>query len=231
METAADLTEIGLDMDPAGEQEDEEARVEGGHQDEELEILNPHQYNINKEMDKQGSIFRKIDLPSKGDMHKACWKLDKYQQITLELFIRYARDIMKAEKGNKAPQQILLVVSGGAGSGKSTVIESLEAWLTYILSGHEVGQSGYSTDQPILLKCAFTGAAAVNIGGNTLNRTFGLDFSGKHTSLKDKERDFKRELFSKVIIASFTFECIFILRSNLSSLTNFQWCLRRCYFK
>ena len=138
---------------------------------------------------------------------------------------------MKAEKGNKVPQQILLVVSGGAGSGKSTLIESLETWMTYILSGHEVGESGHSTDQPILVKCAFTGAAADNIGGNTLTRTFGLSYDGKHTSLGDRERDAKRELFSKVRIASFLFECVFILRSNLSSLMNFQCCLRRCSTK
>ena len=54
------------------------------------------------------------------------------------------------------------------------------------------------TDQPLIVKCAFTGTAADNIGGNTLTKTFGLSYDGKHTSLTDSQRDVKRGLFSKV---------------------------------
>ena len=43
------------------------------------------------------------------------------------------------------------MVSGGAGSGKSTVIESVEEWVNYILSGLECGESGHNTDQPLLV--------------------------------------------------------------------------------
>ena len=88
LDTPADLTEIGLDIDPTGEQENEDARGEGDHQDEELEVLNPNQYNITKEVDKQGSLFRKIVLPPKEEMHKKFSNLDKYQQMTAELCIR-----------------------------------------------------------------------------------------------------------------------------------------------
>ena len=172
LETRADLTEIGLDMDPTGEQDDEEARDEGDHQDKEMEVLNPNQYNISKEVEKGGSIFRKVELPAKAEMHKKMQRLDKNQQRVVEICIRNARDIVKAEKGNRPPEPILLVVSGGAGSGKSTVIESVEEWVNYILSGLECGESGHTTDQPLLVKCAFTGAAADNIGGNTLTRCY-----------------------------------------------------------
>ena len=54
------------------------------------------------------------------------------------------------------------------------------------------------TDQPLVVKCAFTGSAADNIGGNTISKTFNLSFDGKHTSLSDRERDYRRGLFSKV---------------------------------
>ena len=170
LETRADLTEIGLDMDPAGEQDEEEARDEGDHQDKEMEVLNPNQYNISKEVEKGGSIFRNVELPTKAQMYQKVQRLDKNQQRVVEICIRNARDTVKAEKGNKPPEPILLVVSGGAGSGKSTVIESVEEWVNYILSGLECGESGHATDQPLLVKCAYTGAAADNIGGNTLNR-------------------------------------------------------------
>ena len=66
------------------------------------------------------------------------------------------------------------------------------------MSGAETGDSGHTTDQPLIVKCAFTGAAADNIGGNTLTKTFGLSYDGKHTSLTDSQRDGRRGLFSKV---------------------------------
>ena len=87
---------------------------------------------------------------------------------------------------------------GGAGAGKSRIIDSITDWVNYIMSGAETGDSGHSTDQPLIVKCAFTGAAADNIGGNTLTKTFGLSYDGKHTSLIDSQRDARRGLFSKV---------------------------------
>ena len=111
LETAADLTEIGIDMDPAGEQDDAEASEEGSHRDEELEHLDPNLYALNKEV-QESSLFRKLELPPKSDMYKDMQKLDKYQAITVYNIIRHCRDLVKAEKGNKAPEQLLLVVSG-----------------------------------------------------------------------------------------------------------------------
>ena len=111
LETAADLTEIGIDMDPAGEQDDAEASEEGSHRDEELEHLDPNLYALNKE-GQESSLFRKLELPPKSDMYKDMQKLDKYQAITVYNIIRHCRDLVKAEKGNKAPEQLLLVVSG-----------------------------------------------------------------------------------------------------------------------
>ena len=93
---------------------------------------------------------------------------------------------------------IILWPLGGAGAGKSRIIDSFTDWVNYICSGAETGDSGHLTDQPLVVKCAFTGSAADNIGGNTISKTFGLSFDGKHTSLTDRERDYRRGLFSKV---------------------------------
>ena len=111
LETPADLAEIGIDMDPAGEQDDAEASEEGSHYDEDLENLNPNLYALNKEV-QESSLFRKLELPPKSDMYKDMQTLDKYQAITAYNVIRHCRDLVKAEKGNKSPEQILLVVSG-----------------------------------------------------------------------------------------------------------------------
>ena len=111
LETSADLAEIGITLDPAGEQDDAEASEEGSHQDEDLENLNPNLYALNKEV-QESSLFRKLELPPKQTMFQDMKQLDKYQAITVYNVIRHCRDLVKAERGNKSPEQILLVVSG-----------------------------------------------------------------------------------------------------------------------
>ena len=111
LETSADLAEIGITLDPAGEQDDAEASEEGSHQDEDLENLNPNLYALNKEV-QESSLFRKLELPPKCTMYQDMKQLDKYQAITVYNVIRHCRDLVKAERGNKSPEQILLVVSG-----------------------------------------------------------------------------------------------------------------------
>ena len=111
LETSADLAEIGITLDPAGEQDDAEASEEGSHQDEDLENLNPNLYALNKEV-QESSLFRKLELPPKSNMYQQQQQLDKYQAITVYNVIRHCRDLVKAERGNKSPEQILLVVSG-----------------------------------------------------------------------------------------------------------------------
>ena len=111
LETSADLAEIGITLDPAGEQDDAEASEEGSHQDEDLENLNPNLYALNKEV-QESSLFRKLELPPKSRLYQDMQQLDKYQAITVYNVIRHCRDLVKAERGNKSPEQTLLVVSG-----------------------------------------------------------------------------------------------------------------------
>ena len=72
--------------------------------------------------------------------------------------------------------------------GKSTVIDLVTKWVTSILQ-----KSGDSPDQPYVLKTAFTGTAASNIGGGTLTSTFGFSFGNQHQGMKDRERDAKKQ--------------------------------------
>merc|ERR1712081_27611 len=53
-------------------------------------------------------------------------------------------------------------------------------------------QEGNDVECPCVLKTAFTGCAASNIGGQTLHGAFGFSFDNKFYSLSDKSRDQKR---------------------------------------
>ena len=79
------------------------------------------------------------------------------------------------------------MVHGGAGAGKSKVIDVIAPWMQKILQ-----QEGNDIDCPCVIKAAFTGTAASNVEGQTLHGSFGFSFDNKHYSLNDKSRDQKR---------------------------------------
>ena len=69
------------------------------------------------------------------------------------------KTLVKARKPENAlPKPLLVMVHGGAGAGKSTVINVVASWFQKILQ-----QEGDSIDQPYVLKTSFTGCAAANI--------------------------------------------------------------------
>ena len=91
----------------------------------------------------------------------------------------------------------LLVVQGGAGSGKSSVIECMSQHMEKILRS-----PGDNPNHPYILKCAFTGTAAANIKGTTLHSAFSFAFGNEFHSLSDNVRDERRTEFEnlKVVI-------------------------------
>ena len=116
-------------------------------------------------------------------------RLDKWQRKVVDIGIGYAREIRKFYNGfDSVPSGRKLIVTGGAGAGKSTVIECLAQWVHRILA-----KPGDDPNSPYVLKTAFTGAAAALIEGLTVHKGLGFDVSNKHTSLNDKQREVKRE--------------------------------------
>ena len=103
--------------------------------------------------------------------------------------VNFARNIVKASKSGtcflKAP---LLIIQGGAGTGKSTVIDALSQQMERILR-----KSGDNPTHPYIIKCTFTGTAAANISGQTMHSSFSFNFGNDFLSLGDKSRDEKRK--------------------------------------
>ena len=67
------------------------------------------------------------------------------------------------------------------GTGKSKLINDISDTVDYILRHN----TETHPEKPIVLKTAFTGIAASNIGGNTLNKPFGIDFTSHFVSMND----------------------------------------------
>ena len=71
---------------------------------------------------------------------------------------------MSQQRKNLPPSSLNVIVHGGAGTGKSTVINILKQWCHLILQ-----QPGDDPDYPYVIVAAPTGTAAANVRGQTLH--------------------------------------------------------------
>jgi hypothetical protein len=155
-----DLEEVAAMLDPEKEQEimEDDEEEEEDHPD--YLHINPDQVEYeSKEDSKRKRVFRAIEIPSNQTRLEEARKLDKMQRYVLSEGIKYAKGIVKAKKGkNKKPNPPHMMVHGGAGSGKSSVIKPLAEWIQDILQ-----EQGDDPNSPRVVLSSFTGAASANI--------------------------------------------------------------------
>ena len=198
VDEALKTQQIACDIDPQGEQENIDSELEGQILHPDYQHLNPEELNIQMEERKNEKRFRAIEVDERNILAEKTRNLDFYQRMVVEKGIRFARNIVKSRKiKNMAPAAFNTIVLGGAGSGKSTVINVLKQWLHLILK-----REGDNPDNPYVVVLAPTGTAAANVRGQTLHSALGFNFGNKHYSLSDKKRDETRNLLKnlKVII-------------------------------
>ena len=110
--------------------------------------------------------------------------------MVLKRVLDYCRDVVMSRNAGivscVAPP--LMVIHGGAGTGKSTLINNISLWVQKLLT-----KAGDDTDCPYLLRLAPTGMAASNIEGQTLHTALKFKFGNKYESLSDKTRDALRD--------------------------------------
>ena len=184
------MNEIGEDLDPENEQDISECLFEEQQLHPDFEHLDPRKIKeLNTENVRKEKLFKKIEIGNIEELRELSIKMDKYQKVILEIAIRYARYKVKALKQkNKRPIPTLLMVHGGAGSGKSTVISVLARWCHHILQ-----KPGDDPDCPYIVISAFTGSAACNVNGQTLHSLFSFNFGSEFITLSEKIREEKRK--------------------------------------
>ena len=184
MKNDVDVQEIGEEIDAGKEQNDIDCDLEGIEDDEKYIHLDTEGL---KELNfpTSGNWFRKLELMDIKELEQQTCRLDEWQRKVIDVGLKFVKGLKKMSYSQK-PENV--VVIGGAGSGKSTVIECLAQWCQrYLL------KSGDDPNSPYILKAATTGAASTLIEGTTVHSCLGFDFSSKHTSLSDKKREAKKE--------------------------------------
>ena len=140
----------------------------------------------------------RIDISNLDMLYQSAGQLAPEQRIVFNRMIEYCKGLRKSFNSPKVPRPKppLIKVHGGAGSGKSKLINDIANWSEFFLRPI----FPENPDQPIIIKVAPTGKAASLIGGMTLHSAFHFKFSNEYLSLADKLRDTMRKDLSKLRI-------------------------------
>ena len=183
------LSNIGDEIDPTKEQEEEEDRAEGVRDHPDLGHTDPTDF-VEDGQSENDNTFRRIELQPDSELFSKLRTLDIDQRHVVDVMYNYARQyqLAKKHKHNPWPTPPLLMVHGGAGTGKSHVIECVSQ-----LQEKVFRTPGDNPNHPYILKLAFTGNAASIINGQTIHSAFQFPFGDNHVTLKDKVRDMRRK--------------------------------------
>ena len=170
---------IGDVLDPEMEQEIvecDEFDENNVHQD--FSHLDPDQLEVNSNFAAICKTFRRIEIKRPDEILREARILDEFQKKGLNIIVNYVQNILISRKGKLPyPTGPLLMVNGGAGSGKSTLISTISQYAHYMLR-----RDGDDPNCPIVLLGAYTGAAASNIKGQTLHTLFSFNFGAGYMS-------------------------------------------------
>ena len=188
-------------MDPEFAQDQYDCEIEGYTQHVDFVFKDPLDLDYNEG---QKQTFRAIDLYDWDALEVLTNSLDEDQRIVLDIGVDYAKAVVKSRYANgPVVEPELLVIQGGAGTGKSTLIDVLSQHMEHIFRA-----PGDNPEHPYIVKAAFTGTAAANIRGQTLHFAFSFSFGNQFFSLSDKTREERRnqlENLQVVIIDEFSF--------------------------
>ncbi|XP_066911966.1 uncharacterized protein [Clytia hemisphaerica] len=116
--------------------------------------------------------------------YNMCSNFNEKQQNFFNYIFKYVMTLKLAEKNNslEKPDPFRILLSGGAGVGKSFLVKALTEQLRKILK--EPGQN--CDTHPSVLVTASTGKAAASIDGTTLHSVLKLPIYGKGTYIINK---------------------------------------------
>ena len=185
-EIVANIDEIENALDAEGAQDNADC---GPEEIEEGDGFVAHNIeNIPKESPPPNSdnLFKRIEVDDDETLRTKTRSLDNDQLFVVEEIIDYCKKYRRARVDkNDIPPPLYRKIIGSAGTGKSFVINIVAQWCEKILRS-----PGDNIDQPYVVRAAFMGGAAANIGGQTLHSAFKLPLGCSISTMKNqKTRD------------------------------------------
>ena len=188
---------VGNTLDGEGEQDFDDGEDFGPEEAESYLGLHPDDFEEPANRGSNESTFNAPPLINMEVLLESTRQLVDEQMVTLNMIVEFCRTIVKAKRNPSLIQVIppRMVVHGGAGTGKSTLIRVISQWVQIILQA-----PGDDINCPYLIRAAPTGMAAANIEGLTLHSAFKLNFGNSYISLSDKNRDLFRNIYNNLQI-------------------------------
>ena len=187
METAHNVkSTIGDNLDPQNEQDKLECEAIGLEDNPEFSAKDFDDIDI--ETQTEPGPFKTVVVRPDEDLFPLIRRMDQDQRMVVDVALKFIKRILISRKRPTKFTAPRLIVQGGAGAGKSSVIHIVVQLMEKFLR-----QPGDNLDKPYVLPLSFTGTAAANIDGMTLHSAFNFPFSNEFLSLPDKLRDQKRD--------------------------------------
>ena len=190
---------IGDQLDPEDVMDNEELEAEGISEAGEFAVRDPGIMPTDgSSSNPPKEIFRRIDISNKIAMRRSARQLDKEQRLPFDEMMKFCKQTRQswANPANRMPKPPLLKIHGGAGCGKSKLIQDISTWSEHWLRV----DSNRDPSHPHVIKVAPTGRAARVINGLTIHTAFSMNFGNAHYSLADHKRDIRRTQLSEVKI-------------------------------
>ena len=128
------VQEIGDLYDAQHAQEELDCQEEEIMEHPDFAHLNPNDLELLETNGSRPPSMIIIETGSIDELIEKSRGYDKYQRKVVEMAIRYARGIVKSRSGKERfPNALQLMVHGGAGSGKSTVIDGVAKWIQSVI--------------------------------------------------------------------------------------------------
>ena len=184
-EIVANIDDIENALDAEGAQDNADC---GSDEIEEADGFVAHDIgNIPKDSSNSNSnsdnIFKRIEIDDDETLRVKTRSLDDDQLFVVEEIIDYCKKYRRARVDNiEIPPPLFRKIVGCAGTGKSFVINIAAQWCEKLLRS-----SGDNIDQPYVVRAAFMGGAAANIGGQTLHSAFKLPLTYSISAMKNQK--------------------------------------------
>ena len=195
-------THMGDTLDPQSVVENEEDEEQGLTEDEDhvgrfpTEAL--QKLGEPNSAESKG-VFKMIPIPKDDSecekMRAAAMSLDDDQMTVLNIFVKQVKQERASSPGNRPPP-IFLIMHGGAGCGKSYVVNTVATVCEYWFRIQNPEMDDYL--KPAVLKVAPTGKAATGIDGMTLHSAFNLPWGNQNNCLSDNVRQIKEMALSNL---------------------------------
>ena len=149
---------------------------------------------IEPNRNRKGHVYRPISCNDRDELLQIARRLIPEQRVLFDELYQFAKNSIHLDDASEQYwRQKLLILHGGAGSGKSHLIRAVSAWAEKLLR-----QPNHHPNRPRVLLTGPTGMASTLIGGATIHSSLSFKFGTSASPLSDEKMDTLRDALKEL---------------------------------